>query len=443
MMQWVVAALLLLGTLGTVEVLRSAAFEATRQQEVAQAMSQQRDLWALRSILRTWRDRVDVADAPLGGSPQVDEVQALLAGVTRQAAKYPTSHTLALRLRALLPLDATAASITRTVAEAIPVAEALLELSRERLAAELAKLQGRQSLQWIALAALAAAILMALVVLGVVGGVSVHHRRSAAALNRARARTEKAEAEAERAHAARIAFLAAARHELRTPLNAILGYQELLAEETSDPETQAYLDSIEQASMQLLAVVDDILELSLAQPTGPDAAACSPARIASDSLAAVKAAAALKRLSLSLVSEDNVPDCVGCDERRLHRVLMILLGNAIKFTDAGHVMVSLDFSISGVDGARLLVSVTDTGRGIPFERRERIFEPFYQIDNGFDREFGGTGLGLALAKRLVDEMNGEINLRSELGRGTTFHVLVPVELLDAAQTGHATERSAA
>lgn len=444
MVQWAIVALLLLGALGTVAVLRTAASVKSPQQGVAQALSQQDDLRALLSILRTWRARGDVPDASLAGSPDMGKLQTLLADVTWQAAEHPAGHALALRLQALLPVDAAPAPVPQTIAEAILVTEALLEFSRERIAVDLAALQTPdQSLQWIALAALAAAILLALIVLGLVAEFAAHHRRTSAALNRAQVRTDKAKADAEEAHAARTAFLAAARHELRTPLNAILGYQELLAEETSDPEALVYLVGIEQAGTELLAVVDDVLELSLAQPTGPVVTACSPAQIASDSLAAVESAAASKHLALSLVSEDSVPDRVGCDGRRLHRVLMILLGNAVKFTDAGRVTVRLDCRVSRVGGARLLISVADTGCGLPVERRARIFEPFYQIDNGFDREFGGAGLGLAVAKRLVDEMDGDISVSSELGRGTTFHVLVPVEQLDPAQTRCATERSAA
>lgn len=443
MVLWAIVALLILGGVGAAAVLRTVASETARQQGIAQGLAQQGDILSLLSILKTWRAPAEAWDAPLAGSPEMDEARALLASITWRAVERPAGHALAMRLQALLSSNVAATPAPRTIAEAIPITESLLKVSQERLSAELTALQRRgQSLPRIALAALVAALLMGLIILGLVTEFAEHRRRSETALEQTRDRAEKALADAKEAHAARAAFLAAARHELRTPLNAILGYQELLVDETSEPETLAYLTGIEQAATELLAVVDDVLELSLAQPTGPDATACSPARIAAESLAAMKSVAGSKHLSLSLAA-NRVPDQVGCDGRRLQRVLKILLGNAVKFTDAGHVELTLDYRVSRVGGTRLLVSVADTGRGIPLERRERIFEPFYQIDNGFDREFGGTGLGLAVAKRLVDEMDGEISLTSELGRGTTFHVLVPVEQLVPAQTGRATERFAA
>ena len=216
-------------------------------------------------------------------------------------------------------------------------------------------------------------------------------------------------------------------HELRTPLNAILGYAELLVDGIYGvlPEkAQGVLERVQNNGRHLLALINDVLDLAKIEAgqltlTLEDYALPEVVRsvvIATEPLAAAKG------LKLSVALQDGIPKAHG-DARRVSQVLLNLVGNAIKFTDAGEVAISA----SAVNG-QFVLTVRDTGPGIADADQERIFGEFQQIENTESRKKGGTGLGLAISKRMVEIQGGMISVESMLGRGSTFRVVLPVRV---------------
>jgi signal transduction histidine kinase/DNA-binding response OmpR family regulator len=237
------------------------------------------------------------------------------------------------------------------------------------------------------------------------------------------------------ASAAKSDFLAAMSHELRTPLNAIIGFSELLSEggdEAGDAKTVAsYSEHIHESGLHLLELVNDVLDLARVEAGRLD---LKPLPFELDALvrqtvATMQPLADQKQLSLTL---QLAPVTIDADPSRVRQVVLNLLSNAVKFTgDGGEIRLSLE---AGEDGqARLTVS--DTGRGIPADELERIFEAFHQADDGgVTTHHEGTGLGLALTRQLVEAHGGRIEVRSEVGRGSEFTVTLPVERSAAPST---------
>jgi signal transduction histidine kinase len=227
-------------------------------------------------------------------------------------------------------------------------------------------------------------------------------------------------------------FLANMSHELRTPLNAILGYTELILDniygDTPD-KLRGVLDRVQSNGKHLLGLINDVLDLSKieAGQLALSLADYSLKEAVQSALAAVEALAAEKRLALTLELAPDLPRGRG-DERRIQQVVLNLLGNAIKFTDAGEVRVSA----SAADGA-FTVAVRDTGPGIAAADQEKIFEEFQQADGSSTREKGGTGLGLAIAKRIVEMHGGRIWVESSPGLGSTFSFTLPVTVERTAE----------
>jgi GAF domain-containing protein len=222
-------------------------------------------------------------------------------------------------------------------------------------------------------------------------------------------------------------FLANMSHELRTPLNAILGYTELIADGIYGevPERmREVLERVDKSGRHLLGLINDILDLSkieagqLTLTLGP----YSMDGIAQTVATQVGALAAEKQLAFEVVVADDLPIGHG-DERRLTQVLLNLVGNAIKFTDVGKVVVRVDAS-----GESYVVSVADTGPGIAEADREKIFEEFQQADTTRAKAKGGTGLGLAISRRIVEMHGGRLWVESRLGEGSTFSFMVPVHV---------------
>lgn len=245
-------------------------------------------------------------------------------------------------------------------------------------------------------------------------------------------RTAELEAMAQKlAESARLKdeFLAAISHELRTPLTAILGFSEVLLANTHGTLNEKQIKAltfIDEGGRHLLSLINDLLDLSKIN-AGREALAAAwiqPAELCAATVQLVRPLAVERKLHLEVLLEENLPPIWG-DERRLRQVLLNLLGNAIKFTEpGGHVKLT----VNTCAGRELInLSVADTGIGIPPDFLPRLFTSFSQVDGRLARRFGGTGLGLALAHKLVLLHKGEILVTSQVGQGSTFTVVLPVK----------------
>ncbi len=223
-------------------------------------------------------------------------------------------------------------------------------------------------------------------------------------------------------------FLANMSHELRTPLNAILGMTEGLKEGAFgeiEPRQLTALNTIGRNGANLLALIDDVFELAKIE-AGQLELHCQPIAIDSVcqfSLKSIEQQASNKQIHIDLQIEPNLPDLI-VDERCIRQVLINLLDNAVKFTPAGG-QISLKVADCPDLPARVRITVTDTGIGISPANLPQLFQPFIQIDSALNRQFEGTGLGLALVKRIVCLHGGQVSVSSELGQGSSFSIDLP------------------
>ena len=239
---------------------------------------------------------------------------------------------------------------------------------------------------------------------------------------------EQAKEAAEAANRAKSEFLANMSHEIRTPLNAVIGFSNLLASVVADPKQKSYIESIQTSGESLLRLLNDILDLSKIEanrfelkysPTDLRSLIIEVKQIFSQQTS---------QKNIQLITDVNpeLPAVLLLDEIRLRQILINLAGNAVKFTEKGYIKIAVDMANKkeADNTLDIDISVEDTGIGIPEHETARIFESFRQQAGQSSSEFGGTGLGLTICKRLVEMMGGTISVRSMVGKGSTFSISI-------------------
>ncbi len=262
---------------------------------------------------------------------------------------------------------------------------------------------------------------------------------------------EEAKARAEAANKAKSEFLANMSHEIRTPMNVIMGMTDIVCNSQLEKEQQEYLDMVRDSAQSLLTIINDILDFSKIEAgrLELDKEDINLHRLVEQTVASFALQAQQKKLELLLLIKPDVPQGLHGDPFRIRQILVNLLGNAIKFTGTGEVILSVskgqapfvetqDFEDSAQPGSGvlkqnfnnptevLIFSVKDTGPGIPAGKQDQLFQSFSQVDSSSTRKHEGTGLGLAISKKLVELMGGSIWVESKVGRGSTFTFSMPL-----------------
>ncbi|AWC21862.1 Signal transduction histidine-protein kinase BarA [Aminobacter sp. MSH1] len=282
---------------------------------------------------------------------------------------------------------------------------------------------------------MAAAALLVLVI----GGVAVWvFRPMEHAIRKAFSESAESLSKAEAADRAKSEFLANMSHEIRTPMNGVLGMAELLARTDLTPRQKTFTDVIVKSGNALLTIINDVLDFSKinAGQLTLDPAPFHLGEAVEDVATLISARVAEKNLELIVRIDPRLPTHVMGDVGRFRQIITNMVGNAVKFTERGHVLVDVSGELVG-DTVALKVRVEDTGIGIPADKLQSVFEKFAQVDGSSTRRHEGTGLGLAIAARLVDLMSGHIGVESELGKGSVFWFTALLPLYEAQQASSA------
>jgi signal transduction histidine kinase/CheY-like chemotaxis protein len=270
-----------------------------------------------------------------------------------------------------------------------------------------------------------------LIGIGVIGLLFRHNRL----LNQARANLERSAAAlrhaselAETASKAKSDFLAKMSHEIRTPMNGVLGMADILIKSDLNERQQRLLGTIRKSATTLLAIINDILDFSRIESGKMtlDEQDFDVRQGIEGAVELLADQAFRKGVELTLAIDDRIPERIRTDGGRLQQVCVNVIGNAIKFTQRGDVDVRVTQAAQVPGGLRLNFEVRDTGIGIDDATKDRLFTPFIQADNSISRRFGGTGLGLAISRHIVEMLGGQIDLRSEIGKGTTVSFWIPL-----------------
>ncbi len=260
--------------------------------------------------------------------------------------------------------------------------------------------------------------------------------RVVAAERRSRDELKQAKVAAESANRAKTEFLANISHELRTPMNGVLGLTDLLLDTALDNEQHEYASTVHTSAQSLLVIINDILDFSRLD-AGKIILAPAPfdlRQTITEVIALFEAQALTKGLKLLLRYPSSAPAHLVGDAVRVRQVMTNLVGNAVKFTERGGVEVSVECPECKASEAKLRVEVKDTGIGIAPDKLQPIFEKFTQADGSMTRRYGGTGLGLSIVKQLVDLMGGDVGVKSQPGKGSTFAVTFRLPLAVAGES---------